>query len=157
MKSRELQMIWREWLATGDKLRLTLHEQTAAVTLRDVARVERLQPELERLMAEVRQLDARAVSAARALAVVLNVEPNLRSLVKALDKAEAQQIQLLANRVTSAAQDIQSVVAKNRKLIEAEMTFINGTLTLVAKAAVEPRTPYRRTKAPTAVLVDQAA
>jgi hypothetical protein len=156
MKSRELQSIWREWLVTGDKLRLTLHEQTAAVTLRDVARVERLQPELERLMAEVRRLDGQAVETARALATTLGVEPNLRNLIKALDKEEARQVQLLANKVTSAAQDIQAVVAKNRRLIEAEMTYINGTLTLIAKAAVEPRTPYRR-KTQTAVLVDHAA
>ncbi len=157
MKSRELQSIWREWLATGEKLRLTLHEQTVAVTLRDVARVERLQPELERLMLAVRELDQRAVACAKGLAGELGVEPNLRSLVRALEKAEAQQVQLMANKVTSTAQDIQSVVAKNRRLIESEMTYINGTLTLIAKAAVEPRSPYRGTKASTAVLVDQAA
>ena len=156
MKSRELQTIWREWLAVGDKLRLTLHEQTVAVTLRDVARVERLQPELESLMARVRELDGTAMACAKGLAGELGVEPNLRSLVRALEKAEAQQVQLLANKVTSAAQDIQAVVAKNRRLIEAEMTYINGTLTLIAKAAVEPRTPYRQ-KTATAVLVDQAA
>lgn len=156
MISRELQSIWREWLATGDRLRLTLHEQTAAVTLRDVARVERLQPELEQLMVQVRELDAKAVACAKELAAQLGVEPNLRSLVRALSKAEAQQVQLLANKVTSAAQDIQSVVAKNRKLIESEMTYINGTLTLIAKAAVEPRGPYRR-RAEATVLVDHAA
>jgi hypothetical protein len=157
MKSRELQTIWREWLTVGEKLRLTLHEQTVAVTLRDVARVERLQPELEGLMARVRDLDGRAVACAKGLAGELGVEPNLRSLVRVLEKAEAQQVQLLANKVTSAAQDIQAVIAKNKRLIESEMTYINGTLTLIAKAAVQPKTPYGKRSASTAVLVDQAA
>lgn len=156
MKSKELQLLWREWLVVSDKLRLTLHEQTVAVTLRDVARVERLQPELEKLMAKVRELDGKALACAHRLAEELGVEPNLRSLVRALEKAESQQVQLLANKVTSCAQDIQSVVAKNRRLIESEMTYINGTLTLIAKSAVEPKGPYR-TRTNGSILVDQAA
>ena len=158
MTTRELQTIWWDWLSTSERLLRSLHEQTAAVTLRDVARVERIQPELDALMDRMVQLDADAVACARKLAEELGTEPNLRSLVQALEKAEAQQLQGLANRVTVAARHVQDVIAKNRTLLESEMTYINGTLTLIAKAAVDIKAPYRRkSNATSSVLVDQAA
>ncbi len=158
MRTRELQTIWWDWLSTSERLLRSLHEQTAAVTLRDVARVERIQPELDGLMDRMVQLDEDAVACARKLAGEIGTEPNLRSLVHALEKAEAQQLQGLANRVTVAARHVQEVIAKNRTLLESEMTYINGTLTLIAKAAVDIRTPYRRkSNATSSVLVDQAA
>ena len=158
MTTRELQTIWWDWLSTSERLLRSLHEQTAAVTLRDVARVERIQPELDALRDRMVQLDADAVACARKLAEELGTEPNLRSLVQALEKAEAQQLQGLANRVTVAARHVQDVIAKNRTLLESEMTYINGTLTLIAKAAVDIKAPYRRkSNATSSVLVDQAA
>lgn len=158
MKTRELQTLWWDWLSTSERLLRSLHEQTAAVTLRDVARVERIQPELDSLMQRVMTLDEAAVACAKRLAEEMGTEPNLRGLVRVLDKAEAQQLQGLANRVTVAARHVQEVVKKNRALIEGEMTYINGTLTLIAKAAVDAKGPYRR-RGPsrTSVLVDQAA
>jgi hypothetical protein len=50
MKTRELQTLWWDWLGTSERLLRSLHEQTAAVTLRDVARVERIQPELDQML-----------------------------------------------------------------------------------------------------------
>lgn len=156
MKTRELQTLWWDWLSTSERLLRSLHEQTAAVTLRDVARVERIQPELDAMMSRIREIDEQAVAHAKALAESMGAEPTLRGLVGALEKAEAQQVQGLANRVTVAARNVQEVVSKNRALINNEMTYINGTLTLIAKAAVETKSPYRRRGA-SAVLVDQAA
>jgi uncharacterized MAPEG superfamily protein len=77
-------------------------------------------------------------------------------LVCALDKAEAQQLQGLANRVTVAARNLQEVFAKNRALIESELSYVNGTLTLIARAAVETNGKFGA-RGRTAVLVDQAA
>lgn len=156
MKSRELQTLWWDWLSTSERLLRSLYEQTAALTLRDVARVERIQPELDAMMQRLRGLDAEAAACAKKLAEELEAEPTLRGLVQALEKAEAQQLQGLANRVTVAARNVQNVVAKNKTLIENEMTYINGTLTLIAKAAVEAQGPYTRTEG-TAVLVNEAA
>jgi hypothetical protein len=155
MKTRELQTLWWDWLSTSERLLRSLHEQTAAVTLRDVSRVQRIQPELDALLERVKSIDERAVACAQRLAEELGTEPSLRGLVRVLEKAEAQQIQGLANRVMVAARNVQDVVEKNRKLIENEMMYINGTLTLIAKAAVNPRMPYRRRKE--SVLVDSAA
>jgi hypothetical protein len=156
MKSRELQTLWWDWLGTSERLLRSLYEQTAALTLRDVARVERLQPELEALMGRMTEIDEQAVTSAKRLAEELGVEPNLRSLVDVLEKAEAQQLQGLANRVTVVARNIQEVIGKNKALLESEMTYINGTLTLIARAAVEPKAPYRSRRSQP-VLVDQAA
>ena len=160
MKTRELQTLWWDWLSTSERLLRSLHEQTAAVTLRDVARVERIQPELDALMDRITVLDEEAVACAKRLAEELGTEPNLRGLVRALEKAEAQQLQGLANRVTVAARHVQEVVKKNRILIEGEMTYINGTLTLIARAAIDVKGPYRRrsnSNANSSILVDQAA
>lgn len=158
MKSKELINHWQQWLSTSDKLLRVLHEQTVAVTLRDVARVEKLQPSLEALMAEMRSIDEQALDTARRLAESLGAEPNIRGLVAVLDKNEAQQVQQIANKVTSSAQNVSDVVKKNKKLFESEMTYINGTLTLIAKASVpRKRGPYKPRVARAAVLVDAAA
>lgn len=157
MRTRELQTLWWDWLSTSERLLRSLHEQTAALTLRDVARVERIQPELDSLLDRVKQIDERAAACARKLAEELGTEPSLRGLVRALDKAEAQQVQSIANRVLVAARNVQAVLDKNRALIENEMTYINGTLTLIAKTASEAQGPYKQATDRAAVLVDQAA
>jgi len=118
--------------------------------------VERIQPELDQMLFRVQNLDEQAATCARRLAEELGTEPNLRGLVRVLDKAEAQQLQGLANRVTIAARNVQDVLKKNRALIENEATYINGTLTLIAKAAVQSAGPFT-TKTSSAILVDQAA
>src|SRR5579862_2969854 len=127
MKTRELQTLWWDWLSTSERLLRSLHEQTAAVTLRDVARVERIQPELDLLMERLRSIDSRAVECAKEIADELGVEANLLGIVSGLEKNEGQQLHGLANRVTVVARNLQDVLAKNRKLIEHEMTYINGT------------------------------
>ena len=58
--------------------------------------------------------------------------------------------------MTVVARNVQDVIKKNQALIESEMTYINGTLTLVAKAATEAQGPFKRASR-AAVLVDQAA
>ncbi len=157
MKTRELQTLWWDWLSTSERLLRSLYEQTAALTLRDVARVERIQPELDSMMAKIRELDTKAVACAQKLAEELDTEASLRGLLRVLDKGEAQQLQGLGNRVTVAARNVQAVLKKNRTLIENEMTYINGSLTLIAKAAVDAKGPFRNAGVPSAVLVDQAA
>jgi hypothetical protein len=156
MHTFELQRIWTEWLKTAERLQRSLYEQTAAITLRDPEKVERLQPDIDMMMARIAELDQNAVACARKLAEDLSVEPSLRSLVRALEKAEAQQVQALANKITVAARNVQHVIKKNQALIENEMIYINGTLTLIAKTATEAQGPYATT-AQAAVLVDQAA
>src|SRR5687768_6011414 len=156
MKTRDLQTLWWDWLSTSERLLRSLHEQTAALTLRDVARVERIQPELEAMIEQMRAIDDKAAACAMKLAGEMGTEPSLRSLVTALEKAEAQQVQAMANRITVVARNVQDVIAKNRALIESEMTYINGTFTLIAKAAAEAQGPYQKMPHGT-VLVDQAA
>lgn len=160
MKSRDLQTLWWDWLGTSERLLRSLYEQTAALTLRDVARVERIQPELDAHIERMRTIDEQAVACAKKLAEDLGVQSDLRSLVQALEKAEAQQVQGLANRVTVAARNVQDVLKKNRTLLENEMTYVNGTLTLIAKAAVQPITRYGtpgRAVVASNVVVDTAA
>lgn len=156
MKTRDLQTLWWDWLGTSERLLRSLHEQTAAVILRDVARVERIQPELDALLERVRAIDDAAAACARGLAEALGTEPNLRSLASVLDKAEAQQLQGLANRVKIAARNLQEVLGKNRALLENELTYVNGTLTLIARAGAEQQGRFAE-RFGAAVLVDQAA
>src|SRR5688572_28958398 len=156
MKTRELQTLWWDWLGTSERLLRSLHEQTAAVTLRDISRVERIQPELDALLERVRAIDEDAAACANKLAEELGTEAHIRSLALALGKAEAQQLQGLANRVTVAARNLQEVFAKNRALLENELSYVNGTLTLIARASNDSKGRFS-TRGGTAVLVDQAA
>ena len=103
MKTSELQKLWWDWLGQSERLLRSLHEQTAAVMLRDVERVERLQPELTRMIVALKEIDDNAVVLAKGLADELGTKPNFRSLVDALEKAEAQQVIALSNRIKAAA------------------------------------------------------
>lgn len=155
--TRDLQTLWWDWLSTSERLLRSLHEQTAALTLRDVARVERIQPELDNMLARLREIDDTASACALRLAEELGTDPNLRGLVRVLDKAEGQQLQSIANRVMVVARNVQHVLDKNKALIESEMTYVNGTLTLIARVAHEQTGPYKGKSVHAAVLVDQAA
>lgn len=157
MKTSELQTLWWDWLSTSERLLRSLHEQTAALTLRDVARVERIQPELDQITMKMKEIDANAAACARKLAEQLGTEPHVRSLVLVLEKAEAQQLQSIANRVTVAARHVEQVFDKNRKLIANEMEFIHGTVALVAKASQKPSTKYAAVRSNTSILLNQAA
>jgi len=118
--------------------------------------VERIQPELDVLIERLQRIDEQAIACANRIASDLGVESSLRNIVAKLDKAEGQQIHGLANRVTIVARNVQEVLAKNRKLIENEMTFINGTLTLIAKAAIQVKGPYKK-RVSEHFLMDKAA
>lgn len=156
MKTNELQKLWWDWLGQSERLLRSLHEQTAAVMLRDVERVERLQPELTRMIDALREIDEKAVALARGLAEELETKPNFRSLVDALEKTEAQQVIALSNRVKAAAQTVQAVIEKNQSLIENELAFVAGSLHMLAKAAEESEGQFAQ-KAHAAVLLDQRA
>lgn len=155
--TRELATLWWDWLSTAERLIHTLHEQTAALTLRQVERVENLQPELDGLMARMQEIDEEAVACAKRLAEALGCEPNLRSLVTALEKAEAQDIQSIANRVIVVGRNVQQIIAKNKALVENELEYVNGTLALVAREALEQRSTYEKRNPETSILLNQVA
>ncbi|MCH8274230.1 MAG: flagellar export chaperone FlgN [Armatimonadetes bacterium] len=156
MITNELQKIWWDWLSTSERMLRSLHEQTAAIMLRDVERVEKMQPELTRLIQALRETDDRAVACARGLAEKLGVEPNFRSLVSTLEKEEQRQVQALANRVKAAAQTVQRVMRKNQTLIENELAYVAGSLHMLAKTSEDREGDFgQRTHA--AVLLDEKA
>lgn len=156
MITKELQAIWREWLGESEHLLRLLHEQTAGVMLRDVARVERLQPEIDRHIETLREVDSRAVECARKITDRLGCKPSFKDIVAKLDKEEAQAVHAIANRVKAAAQTVQGVVAKNRSLIENELAYVAGSLHLLAKTAENQEGAFG-TRTHAAVLLDQKA
>jgi hypothetical protein len=141
-KTKQLQTLWWDWLSTAERLLLSLHEQTAALTLRRVERLEEIQPEIDGLLTMMREIDDKAVTSARGLAEEFGCEPDLRSLVGVLEKAEAQEVQAIANRVIVVGRNVQVVIDRNRALIENELEYVNGTLALVDRVAVEQQGPY---------------
>lgn len=155
--TKELQTLWWDWLGTAERLTQTLHQQTVALTLRRVEQVESLQPTLDALMEKMTEIDNKAAALALRLAEELGAEPNLRSLVNALEKAEAQQVQALANRVTVVGRNVQAIIDKNRALIENEIEFIQGTAAIVMREAADQSSGYGQTSTTRNVAVDQAA
>lgn len=156
-RTKELEKLWWDWLSTAERLLRSLYEQTAALTLRDIDRVERIQPELDSMMELMADIDNRAADCGRKLAEELGCDPNLRSLVPKLSKEEGQQLQGIANRVIVVGRNVQEVISKNRRLIENELETVNGTMALVAKEAIEQNVKYRGSKKDANVLVNQVA
>lgn len=143
-QTKELQTMWWDWLSTAERLLLSLHEQTASLTLRKIERLEEIQPEIDTLMAKMKEIDDNAVTSAKGLAEDFGCEPDLRSLVGALEKAEAQEVQAIANRVIVVGRNVQEVIDKNRDLIENELEYVNGTMAVVNRVAHEQQGPYAK-------------
>lgn len=156
MKTRELQTLWWDWLSTAERLMRTLNEQTVALTVRDVARIETLQPELESLLERLQSIDERAAASSVRLAEGLGTQPQLRSLVEALDTAEAQRVQTLASRIATVAENLRALFDRNRRLMESELTYVNGTLALIARAVTDDPGRFAVVR-PRAVLLDHVA
>jgi hypothetical protein len=161
-RTKKLESHWWDWLSTAERLQLSLYEQTAALTMRDVERLEKLQPEIDNLMIRMDDIDDEATAVAKGLAEELGAEPNLRSLVTVLEKKEGEEVQALANRVIVVGRNIQKVIGKNRRLIEEELQYVNGTMALIAKAATDEEKSYqakkaKKTESSAAVIMNQVA
>lgn len=156
VKTRELQRLWWDWLGTSERLLRSLNELTLALMGRDVARIESLQPELETMMGRMRWIDDQAAACAAKLAEGMGVEPTLRGLTHVLPETEAQQLNTIANRVRIVAANVEEVLDRNRTLLENELTYVGGTLALIAKAVTEQQGRFgHQTAEP--VLLDQVA
>lgn len=156
-KTRELQTMWWDWLSTAERLLLSLHEQTATLTLRKIERMEEIQPEIDTLMAKMKEIDDNAVTSAKGLAEEFGCEPDLRSLVDVLEKAEAQEVQSIANRVIVVGRNVQEVINKNRALIENELEYVNGTMAVVNRVAHEQQGPYAKKSKDANLVMDEVA
>lgn len=156
-RTKELERLWWDWLSTSERLVSVLHEQTAALTLRQTERIDALQPQLDALMAKMAEIDDQAAASARKLAEEFGAEPNLRSLVEVLEKAEAQEVQSIANRVIVAGRNVQKVIDKNRALIENELAYVNGSMTAIVNEAGRAEGPYAAKRSQANVLMNQAA
>lgn len=157
MKTRQLQQFYWDWLSTGERLLRTLAEQTAALTLRDLTRVEAIQPEIDRLQLVMSAIDEKAGAATKELAEELGVEPRLRSIVAVLNPAEARQLTAMSTRVKAVADNLKERLFKNRKLIESELAYVGGTLAIVAQAAMEDSSRFAVVPKESPVLVNQVA
>lgn len=155
--TKELEQLWNSWLKKSDDVLAILHQQTAALTMRQVERLEDLQPELDKEMDAMGAIDSRAAACAKGLAEVFGCEPNLRSLVNVLEKADAQRVQALANRVIVAGRNVQRVIEKNKALIENELAYVNGSLTVICTESQKAEGPYAPRRSQANVLMNQAA
>ena len=103
---------WNQWLKTSDELIQVLHEQTAAITLRNQPKVEELSLEITHFLAELSALDQQAMQNAAALSATRARTKDL------LDKAETQELLAMANRVKVTARALNELIEKNRVLEE---------------------------------------
>ena len=121
MRSEELQNLWFEWLDQSVVVLQTLHEETAALMLKDTERVKRVQPVLQQLLNDLTDIDEQALAAAKRLADSLAIHPDIETLTIALGKEEAQELLGLSNRVKAEARTIEGVIKKNRRLFREEL------------------------------------
>jgi hypothetical protein len=154
---KQLEQYWNAWLKKSDDVLDLLHQQTAALTMRQVERLESLQPSLDKEMEAMTNLDENAVACAKGLAEQLGCDSNLRSLVGVLEKAEGQRVQALANKVIVAGRNVQRVIDKNKALIENELAYVNGTITVIVNETQKAEGPYAPRRSQANVLMNQAA
>lgn len=155
--TKELEQLWNKWLDKSEDVLGLLHQQTAALTMRQVERLEDLQPMLDAEMDVMGHIDTKAAACAKGLAEVYGCEPHLRSLVNVLEKADAQRIQALANKVIVAGRNVQRVIDKNKALIENELAYVNGSLTVICTESQKAEGPYAPRRTQANVLMNQAA
>lgn len=155
--TKELEQLWNKWLKKSDDVLAILHQQTAALTMRQVERLEELQPQLDAEMDAMGAIDTAAATCAKGLAEEFGCEPHLRSLVNVLEKADALRVQALANKVIVAGRNIQRVIDKNKALIENELAYVNGSLTVICTEANKSEGPYAPRRSQANVLMNQAA
>lgn len=155
--TKQLENHWADWLRKSDDLLGLLHQQTAALTMRQVERIEEIQPLLDAGMAAMESIDTEAAASAKKLAEQFGCDPNLRSLVDVLEKADAQRVQAMANKVIVAGRNLQRVIDKNRALIENELEYVNGSISVICTEAQKAEGPYAPRRSQANVLMNQAA
>lgn len=118
MHFEALMASWNQWLKSSDELLQVLHEQTAAITLRNAEKVEALDPEINHFLAELTALDHQASSHANALAVECKLADSLIGWKGCMPKDQALDLLALANQVKVAARTLDTLIAKNAALAE---------------------------------------
>jgi len=155
--TKELEQLWNRWLVKSEDVIALLHQQTAALTMRQVERLEMIQPELDAEMEMMGEIDSKAAACAKGLAEEVGCEPHLRGLVNVLEKADAQRVQALANKVIVAGRNVQRVIEKNKALIENELEYVNGSITVICTETQKSDGPYAPRRSQANVLMNQAA
>ena len=108
------------------------------------------------MLERMRLIDEQAAATTRRLAEQVGCDPNVRSLAAVLGPNEGNQLVAIANRVKIVGANIRERLAKNEGLIESELIYVSGTLSLIAKAAADQPGPYARPEAG-AVLLNEVA
>ena len=156
MQTKPLQSLWWDWLGTAERLLNLLHEQGVALMTRNFPKVEKIQNELNGILTRMHQIDQNATLLAKKLAIELGGKPNLNSLLTHLGENEASQIKTMIQRIKTVGKNLKERLHTNRTLLENELNYIHGTLTLMAKTASEQQNLYGK-QSQTPFLIDQTA
>ena len=155
MNTQQLLIVMQEWIASGQRLYALLDRQSKALAHRDVTQVEALRTHIEQSLETAQALDARRSELFNSLAQELEVGVNLKEISSKLPANEARAVTHISLRAGRLAEAIRLMLERNRVLIENELVYVEGTLSLIAKAAQE-QTAYGRGNAP-ALWVNEVA
>jgi len=108
------------------------------------------------MLTRLNEIDQNAVTTMKLLAEQWDTKPTLRSIVGVLPVAEARQVEALANRLAMVGANLQERITRNRMLIENELSYVGGSLCLIAKAAQEQEGDFAAAQAGP-ILVNQVA
>lgn len=111
--------IWTEWLSTCDATIASLHEQTAALVLRDPDKLQQVRMASQEGIDSLRFMDRLASDAIEELAADLETAVDVIAISRALPKLEGEKLHALANQVAVSARYLASVQAKNLNLAAA--------------------------------------
>lgn len=160
ISTKQLERLWQDWHKQADEAMTVLYEQTAALTLRDMDRIEEISPRLEAKMALLAATDAQAVEEGKRLAFSMECEPKLDAVIQQLPESIGTRVRKAANDVIVKCRKMQSIIDKNQRLIENELEYQQGTMALVCTEVIEQRRSYgdrHRGVRNASILIDQAA
>lgn len=126
MRTRELQENWLIWLDASDRLTRSLHELTVAITLRDSERINRLRPETQVMRRQMRDIEEDIETATLKIAASLGTTADVRGIASVLEKAEAQSVNGLANRVVVAGRTVRYLLEKNEELFRCRFAVVHS-------------------------------
>ncbi len=136
MKTRRLQTLWWDWLSTAERLERILNEQSIKLVGRDIHEVDKLQPEVDRLLMRLKNVDDQAVAVREDISRQLGVSSAIEEIMDQLSERESMQLMSITNKVKIVSRNISRQIEHNRKLATNEYDFIHGTVTQLVKAAV---------------------
>lgn len=107
---------YESWLATYNDAAIAMHEQTAAIVLRDSQKLSLVAETTNAHLIKLHEIEAEANRILSELADHCGTPTSILCLSRALPSGEGEKLHALANRIVVASRTLMSINRKNHRL-----------------------------------------